>query len=226
MLNLKNRQNVLPHPALIAPHLQPENVAKPVRFFVGPGETVENGEDHARCCRVIDGCLATYHTLEDGRRQIIDIFGPGRSLVLPSRADLPQAARALTYSQIEISSPQANPELATETALAALDRLGRHATLLGRMNSIEKVAHALIDLAQQFPRKTRQTRPAFTLFLTRADMADWLGLTVETVSRTLNQFKRAGIIDYVHAEVVTVLRPERLADIASGKPFLTMTSRA
>ncbi len=116
-----------------------------------------------------------------------------------------------------------NPALAAEAAQEALVRLARHAMLLGRMNAAEKVANGLLDLAAQFPRKLRQGPPVLTLYLTRNDLADWLGLTVETVSRTLNQFKRTGMIDYAHAEIVTLTRPEQLKALASGRPTLIRT---
>lgn len=229
MLHMTNRQNVLPHPALIAPKPQPGPLPAPAPLLLNPDQALAEENDKTRYYRILDGCVATYHLLSDERRQITDILGPGRILVRfagrENRQATLQAARALTYSQVEMLDPAADPALAAQSALDALERLSLHAMHLGRMNALEKVAHALIDLAAQFPRKTRNSRPAFTLYLTRADMADWLGLTVETVSRTINQLKRAGIIDYVHAEVVTLIKPERLADIAAGKPLLTMTSR-
>ena len=56
----------------------------------------------------------------------------------------------------------------------------------------------------------------FTLYLTRADLADWLGLTLETVSRCLNAFKRDSVIAFDHPEVVTVKDMGLLAALAGG----------
>lgn len=225
MLKMNTLHNVLPHPALIAPKPQPEPPAAATRLLLSPDDTLANDNAEPRYYRIIDGCAASYHLLDENRRQITDILGPGRILVRLPKGQNAQVAKALTYSQVEMLDPSEASALAGQSMLEALERLSRHAVNLGRMNALEKIAHALIDLAAQFPRKTRNSRPSFTLYLTRADLADWLGLTVETVSRTLNQLKRAGIIDYVQAQVVTLLRPERLRDIAGGRPLLRMTSK-
>jgi CRP/FNR family transcriptional regulator, anaerobic regulatory protein len=216
MLHVNTRQTVLPHPVLIQTGLKPVGADKPFLQFIAPGEDLGETETASRLYRVVDGCLAVYHLLADGRRQITDILGPGRTVAHQPERESGRSIKALTFTEVEVLDPAANPFLASETALDALSRLARHATLLGRMNAAEKVANALLDLAGQFPRKLRHGRPVLTLYLTRSDLADWLGLTVETVSRTLNQFKRDGVIDYTHAEVVTLSRPERLKQIASG----------
>lgn len=216
MLHVNAQQAILPHPLLVHPGLKPVKADKPFLNFIAPGEDLGASETSPRLYRVIDGCLAVYHLLADGRRQITDIIGPGRTLSQQPEDGGNRSIKALTYTEVEVLDPAANPVLAAETALEALMRLTRHATLLGRMNAAEKVANGLLDLAEQFPRKLRQGRPVLTLYLTRSDLADWLGLTIETVSRTLNQFKREGVIDYAHAEIVTLMRPERLKDIASG----------
>ena len=218
MLHVNARQAILPHPVLFQPGVKPVAVDKPLLNFVAPGQDLGVSETNPKLYRVIDGCLAVYHLLADGRRQITDIVGPGRAISQQPEDGGNRSIKALTYTEVEVLDTATNPVLAAETALEALIRLTRHATLLGRMNAAEKVANGLLDLATQFPRKLRQGRPVLTLYLTRSDLADWLGLTVETVSRTLNQFKRDGVIDYSHAEIVTLMRPERLKDIASGRP--------
>ena len=216
MLHVNAQQAILPHPLLVHPGLKSVTADKPFLNFIAPGDDLGASETSPRLYRVVDGCLAVYHLLADGRRQITDIIGPGRAISQQPAHDGNRSIKALTYTEVEVLDPAANAVLAAETALEALMRLTRHATLLGRMNAAEKVANGLIDLAEQFPRKLRQGRPVLTLYLTRSDLADWLGLTIETVSRTLNQFKREGVIDYSHAEIVTLMRPERLKAIASG----------
>ena len=216
MLHVNTVQAALPHPVLVEAGLKQALTDKPFLQFIAPGEELGVSQTPPRLYRVIDGCLAVYHLLPDGRRQITDILGPGRAIAHQPAHDSARSVKALTFTELEVLDPAAHASLASETALDALSRLARHATLLGRMNASEKVANGLLDLAAQFPRKLRQGRPVLTLYLTRSDLADWLGLTVETVSRTLNQFKRAGVIDYTHAEIVTLSRPERLKEIASG----------
>lgn len=220
MLNANSRQNVLLHPAVLAQRAAEALPKHAERQILTPGHAIE-GDD--RIYRILGGCLAVQNVLEDGRRQIADVLGVGRSFHASRDARLHLSARALAYTEVEIVEAAAAPALTADTAAENLVRLMRHVTLLGRMNATEKVAHALIDLSLQFPRKVRYGRPTFTLHLTRGDLADWLGLTVETVSRTLNQLKRAGLIDYVHAEIVTIMRPERLRDVADGKTTIQIS---
>lgn len=214
MFNANSRQNVLLHPALLARQAAEPADRQVERRLLTPGQSIAADD---RIYRILGGCLAVHNVIDDGRRQIVDVLGVGRSFHASRDARLQLSARAQAYTEVEIVDAAGAPALLAEIATENLVRLTRHATLLGRMNAMERVAHALIDLSLQFPRKVRYGRPTFTLHLTRGDLADWLGLTVETVSRTLNQLKRAGLIDYAHAEIVTIMRPERLRDVAEGK---------
>ena len=57
--------------------------------------------------------------------------------------------------------------------------------------------------------------------ITRTDLADWLGLTVETVSRCFTRLKKAGLIDIERGDLVTVLDPQQLSGLAAGDRSLS-----
>lgn len=85
------------------------------------------------------------------------------------------------------------------------------------------MASGLLDLAGQFARGVAfdgDGSVTFTLHLTRADLADWLGLTLASVSRGLNAFKRAGLIAFDHPKVITICDRAGLEALASeaGEP--------
>lgn len=171
--------------------------------------------------RIQQGCIALHQSLGDGRRQILDILGPGRLLGPDLMSALACSAEPMTTTSIEIlpSGPANDADLLLALRLM-LKRAQAHATLLGRKTAAEKVASALIDLAAQFAgsRQTGHRRPlTFRLYLTRADLADWLGLTLETVSRTLNAFKRGRVIDFQHADIITITDSATLATLAAGE---------
>jgi CRP/FNR family transcriptional regulator len=128
-------------------------------------------------------------------------------------------AISMTYSHLEPVKGHEMVSEATRTLQNMLSRLLAHATLLGRKTAPEKVATALLDLASRFPRKSNCARneEVFNLFLTRADLADWLGLTLETVSRCINAFKRERLVAFDQPEIVTLLEREILSDIAAGR---------
>lgn len=167
--------------------------------------------------RIVEGCIALHQSLADGRRQILDILGPGRLLGTELMGSLSCSAEPMTETRVELlpEAPETDADLQTALMLM-LHRAQAHATLLGRKTATEKVASALLDLAGQFASLRGRTR-TFRLYLTRADIADWLGLTLETVSRTLNGFKRGHVIDFRHADIITIRDQAALCALAAGE---------
>lgn len=167
--------------------------------------------------RITRGCLIVSHELGDGRRQIVDVLGAHRVLSCETLARGVATAHSLTFTRIERLDPQLDQETIEEAHRVALRRAYGHALLLGRKKSMEKVATALLDLAEQFARSTgSQIRPSFTLYLMRSELADWLGLTLETVSRCLSEFKRKGLIAFERTDRMTICEMSALRAIADG----------
>lgn len=174
----------------------------------------------AHALRVVHGCIALYQVLEDDRRQILDILGPGRLL----RADLVDLqhcrAAALVPTEVETVGTREKAAAQDDILRHMLGRAQAHAMLLGRKQAVERVATAILDLASQFARKQRGMRSGgttFTLYLTRTDIADWLGLTLETVSRCFGALKRANLIAFDQPELVTILDHAALEALARGR---------
>ncbi len=209
-----------------AAHVAPPELALPFSRqarstqsrIISPGTTIYfEGFRRSPAYRLVDGCVAISQALRDGRRQIVDILGPGRLFGLSLGDSNPCSAESLTYSHIEQLDENLEPAEAQQEIHLMLRRAQAHATLLGRKTAMEKVSSAVLDLSCQFARASRspkRRRVTFTLYLTRADLADWLGLTVETVSRCLNQLKREALIDFTHPEIVTILDRDALLEIA------------
>ncbi len=171
--------------------------------------------------RIQEGCIALYQTLHDGRRQILDILGPGRLFGKGVTDQLDCVAEALAFTRLELlrESNAAFRHESKSAMLQVMHRLQTHVVRLGRMTATEKVAAAILDLADQFGKRRGSLRPAkttFCLYLTRSDLADWLGLTMETVSRVLNTFRRSGLIAFSTPELVTVNDAHRLREIADA----------
>lgn len=174
--------------------------------------------------RVVDGCVATAQTLSDGRRQIIDLVGPGRLIGLGFGDQNRYSAETLGFTRLEAVSDLMAQEERDLTLSEMLARSQALVMLLGRKTAPERVASAILDLARQFGRPARDKRRGavtFHLYPTRGDLADWLGLTIETVSRCLTRLKKAGLIDIQHGDLVTVLDPHQLAGVAAGARSLS-----
>jgi CRP/FNR family transcriptional regulator len=169
--------------------------------------------------RVVDGCVATAQTLSDGRRQIIDLIGPGRLIGLGFGDRNRCSAETLGFTRLEAVSETMAQGERDQAFAEMLARSQALVMLLGRKTAPERVASALLDLAGQFGRPARNKRRGaitFHLYPTRGDLADWLGLTLETVSRCLSRLKKAGLIDIRQGDLVTVLDPQQLSDVAAG----------
>ncbi|GAA4158954.1 Crp/Fnr family transcriptional regulator [Shinella granuli] len=172
--------------------------------------------------RIVEGCICLFHQLADGRRQILDVLGAGRVFGNALAYTTRYSAVALTFTHLETIDVDAERDGVEDELRLMLHRSHAHAILLGRKTAAEKVATALLDLAQQFARRSSDAAntTTFTLYLTRADLADWLGLTLETVSRCLNSFKRDGLIAFKHPEIITIVDEDALHLLAAGQPSL------
>ncbi|UOK72450.1 Crp/Fnr family transcriptional regulator [Ancylobacter polymorphus] len=170
--------------------------------------------------RVAKGCLALMRQLDAERRQILDILGPGRLLDAAMLARL--EGTAVTLAPTELAPVAAPPELcrrlrAENQELLLVRALG-HVTRLGRQSAGERVAAALLDLAAQFAPAGAARGPAvgFPLHLGRGDLADWLGLTLETVSRCMSRLREEGLIAFGREGGLVLEDPAALARVAVG----------
>ena len=77
--------------------------------------------------------------------------------------------------------------------------------MIGRQSACERVAAFLMDM-----RERQGGLETVELAMARSDIADYLGLTIETVSRTFSKFKERGLIRLTSARVVTIAKPDAL----------------
>jgi CRP-like cAMP-binding protein len=195
-----------------------------VTIEAGAGQTIVlEGDPCTHCFRVLTGAVRLYKGTADGRRQLIDFLVAGDSFGLLgshysygveaiTRSTLVRASRATLAAALREQPAMA--ERLIERAAAELARAHEHMLLLGRKNAQEKVASLLVDLARRLG--ADQSRPAFRLPISRQEMADQLGLTIETVSRTITRLKQEGLIALPTPQDVVLRRPAELAAFAEG----------
>ena len=168
--------------------------------------------------KVMTGSVRVYRILQDGRRQIEAFYFPGDvfGMELGSHhASSAEAVSACTISVVRRSTllaatakdPQISNRLWSYTA-HELERARRHAMLLVK-TAQERVASFLIDISN------RLTGEAVELPMSRQDIADYLGLTIETVSRTLTQFQQTSAIELATSRRMILRNRQALINLDS-----------
>lgn len=186
----------------------------------GRDETIfEEGQPADRIYQLISGAARTYRILRDGRRQIEAFHFPGDVFGLESGPAYRVGAEALGAAIVRVMPRAALEALAAESGDVArrlleltadsLRHSQDHVRMLGRRAASERVAALLLDLAERTGAQALLDVP-----MTRQDMADYLGLTIETVSRTLTQFQQDGLIALPAARKVLLRDREALAGMA------------
>lgn len=177
------------------------------------------------CYRVVAGVVRICKATEDGRRQIAafpkagDIFGWTGNRCHTYAAEAASEVLLLRWPRQAIETALiSDPETAHRLLAILFEQLAatqNHLFLLGRMHASERLASFLLHHAEHYERNgLRSTRIPFPIG--RRDLGDHLGLTVETVSRTMNTFKKCGLIDFVLGQSVQILDRQELAQIADG----------
>jgi CRP/FNR family transcriptional regulator len=193
------------------------------RSFIREGDPAEH------FFNVTSGCAKLFKLLPDGRRQITGFAGIGTFLGLAVSATYAFSAEALEpmkvcrFSRTRLRAllddfPAMEKrllEVASNELVAAQEQM----LLLGRKTARERLASFLIARAA-LPSSCLACEPepagAITLPMTRADIADYLGLTIETVSRSLTRFKSEGLIEIPAAGEITIRNRAALAGMATG----------
>lgn len=171
---------------------------------------------------VSSGMVRKYKALSDGRRQILGFSIPGDWIVpcpgneLSFSADAIDAVSAVSFRREWLNTSFAGqPEVLAhfyDLAQAELAAAEEHILLLGRRRSEEKIACFLLTMRDRW---AQVRKPSITVHLpmSRRDIADYLGVTMETVSRTLARFARDAII-LVVPEGVRLLDVGRLEQLS------------
>lgn len=210
---------------LSGPELQKMSCAS-VTISLGAGDTLfHEGDENPFIFNVVEGALKLYRLLPDGRRQITGFLFRGDFLGLSGRGPSSFTAQALTslkacrfrrgeFDRLLAALPALERRLvsmAGDELLAAQEQI----VLLGRKTARERLASFLVRSAERQTALGGQ-KNVVHLPMSRLDIADYLGLTIETVSRTLTQLKTSGFIKLTAVDEVSLCKPEALEELAQG----------
>jgi CRP/FNR family transcriptional regulator len=192
-----------------------------------PGERLfGEGDEAVLVANVISGLFKLSAGTAEGGEQILGLAFPSDFVGQPFASDQSFDVEALTEAQVCVF-PQADfkrfagehPNLEhrlLERTMSELDRARRWMVLLGRMTAEQRVASFILEMHER-SRSAGQRHPGeeWMLPLSRQQIADLLGLTIETVSRQINAFRRRGWIELSGPRRVRVLAQEELR-LAAG----------
>lgn len=186
---------------------------------------LEQDEPADHIYNITTGVARLYRLLADGRRQIVGFALPGDFLGLALAdgygfcADAVTAVTVCRFSRDHFGDyADEHPQMLRRLHDMATHELAlaqQQMVLLGRRDAEEKLASFLLGLQKRWARISGKTSVTIDLPMGRQDIADFLGLTIETVSRTLNRMARDKLIVIV-PDGVRVMDAARLEAIASA----------
>lgn len=183
---------------------------------------------------LLEGWVAIYTLLEDGRRQIVQFALPGAILgVLPSRrAPATVGAQALTNVVVSVipmsvltSHSRTDPDISMRLARSLAHDCNLafdHLTSIGRRSARERVAHLLLELFTRYRAQWPGHRSEeMVLPLTQEQIGDATGLTFVHVNRVLSALRKEGIVQF-HYRRLRIIDPDRLIEVAGVDPEIAM----
>lgn len=195
------------------------------RHTIAAGETLMwQGDEAMVVGNVIEGVLKLTSATADGRDQTLGIIYPSDFIGRPFGAKSNHSVVALSEARVCTFPRSAFDRFAEEhpdlehkllkRTLTELDRSRQWMVLLGRKSATERIAAFLLDMAERLGAEDEDGHIRFALPFGRQDIADLLGLTIETVSRQITKLREDGVIATPDRRSVVVLDHDWLTDRA------------
>ncbi len=179
------------------------------------------GDPAQHCFKVVSGTVRSCKLLADGRRHVSQFLLPGDFVGLES-----DGTYRFTVEAVNDATVMRYPRRAMDQLIEQQPRLGKRLLgmlseglsaaqaqmlLLGRKSAVERLASFLLSMSERSGESDSIALP-----MTRGDIADHLGLTIETVSRIFSQLKSQGVIQLKASNEVVIRRRDELEEIAEA----------
>lgn len=195
------------------------------RRRVARGQTIAWAGDEAVICgNLLTGVLKLVAATVDGREQTVGLLYPADFFGQPYAGDVDFTLAALTEAELcvfpraaferVLEDHQRMERLLLQRTFESLNEARGRMLVLARKSAGEKLAGFLLDMAARGASGCRASRDGpvtFDLPLTRGEIADVLGMTIETVSRQLTRMKQSGVIGLPGGRAITISDREALA---------------
>lgn len=212
----------------VVPHQALQRLADcvTVKCFAAGEPVLLDGDACEHVFNITEGSVKVFRSLPDGRRAVTGFLFRGDFLGLAHSERTLFGAEALeqtracrfprkAFKALLLEMPQLESEL-LERASHELEQAQDQLLLLSRKTALERVSSFLLALSRRAEERQEPADPV-RFPMIRADMADYLGLTTETVSRCFGRLKTSGVIRLLAGNRASILRPDSLAQLAEGE---------
>lgn len=208
------------------PELTEQIATGPARVLAAREHLFCEGDRATHVYLVEAGHICIYRITPDGRRQVIDFAYPGDIVGLGAIEQHKESAQATTKTRLHCIPMSTLHEVASRNVVVSrrlfealsqeLHAAREHLFTVSQRTAAERVAAFLLALSRRNARRGEDPNE-IVLPMTRTDIADFLGLTIETVSRTLSKFRAEGFIEISHCVLVTIRNADGLAEVAASE---------
>jgi CRP-like cAMP-binding protein len=194
-----------------------------VRHFESKEHIFCEGDPRTHVFQIEEGVVTIYQMLNDGRRQIVDFAYPGDFIGLGTTSEHVFSAEATSQTRVRCfgttaleETARSDPSIALQLYKAVSLELSAARALLvaiGQRSAIERVSTFLLMLHG----RTASAQGGVSVVhlpMRRADIGDFLGLTIETVSRTITKLRLMRVIEVSHGTDIRILNLDRLASLS------------
>lgn len=203
------------------------------RHYNAGDHLITEGERTDYFYDILSGTVALARNGRDGRRQILAFMSARQILGASSTPSYPNLATALTPVNA-VCYPRAALERALETTprfasnfrvvlTQILESAHDHVYTIGQRSAVERLASFLLYLRANQARFSgdgpREKSEHIDLPMTRLDIADFLGLTIETVSRAFSALKKSDVISFHDSHSCEILRIDRIRELGGRDDF-------
>ncbi|ESY75307.1 helix-turn-helix domain-containing protein [Mesorhizobium sp. M0051] len=181
---------------------------QPLSFYPAGTEIYAQGETAGAFYQVEFGAVRIYRLLADGRRQISAFHLAGETFGFEAGTTHHFFAEAINATSVRVFRTASGVDISRQLlplALEGLTRAQEHLLVLGRQNAIERIAAFLVDMAERQGGLQQVELP-----MSRMDIGDYLGLTIETVSRVFTRLKDKGVIRLLSLRSIEIVRQDVL----------------
>ncbi len=195
-------------------------------YHVKAGESLfREGDDNTSLFEIVDGVFRLNSVTRSGRSYVIgfgfpgDILGYSRDAYYISNCDAVSDAKVICHRAAVLHDCMADPDrrrALLDGALEQVESMQDHCMMLGRNSARDRVA-ALLSLFGDRMGRHLGRGLEYDLPISRGDIAEYLGLTTETVSRNLTELRKANLIAIENVHRIVLLRPQHLKAMAEGE---------